>query len=419
MSSPVGTTFAPAGQDAHHEPDLLLQPIPKATRFRRKLVYALLGTAIAAVSVIFTYGLMKSNHHDIIGAGTAHENTAATVPDISDKLPKNYSDVSDLALKQRKADAAKTNTAGQAGEQQSNVNNPTPAARNASSQPNEQQVARSGSVFFRQDPASSAALHQAPMPPVSSAANGSDVQGNNNAQSPYGDQPLPADAQGGLTVQKNAFLASVTTTKDYVSQPLQHPRSTFEVKAGSLISAALVTAINSDLPGEVIAQVTENVFDTVSGRYLLIPQGTRVIGKYDSLISYGQDRALVVWTRLILPNGNSIDLEAMKGTDETGAAGLQDETDHHRWAFAGALAVSTVMSFGPSVAQAFAQKATTGSNTNIYTQPSASLGTQSSQVGENLLNRELNRPNTVTIRQGWPLRILLNKDIVMEAYTNG
>ena len=88
-------------------------------------------------------------------------------------------------------------------------------------------------------------------------------------------------------------------------------------------------------------------------------------------------------------------------------------------AVAGALAVSTVMSFGPSVAQSFAQKATSGSNTNIYTQPSTTLGTQASQVGENLLNRELNRPNTVIIRQGWPLRILLNKDMVMEAYTNG
>jgi type IV secretory pathway VirB10-like protein len=416
MSTPNEPTFGPSGQDTHHEPDLLLQPIPKATRFRRKLVYALLGTAIAAVSVIFTYGLMKSNHHDIIGAGKAHENTAATVPDISNKLPKNYSDVSDLAAKQRNADTAKAGTAGQAGVQQSNVNSPTPAARNASSQPNEQQVARSASVFFRQDPASSAAVRQAPTPAAPGTAIGSDAQPANKAQSPYGDQPLPAEAQGGLTVQKNAFLASVTTTKDYVSQPLQHPRSRFEVKAGSLISAALVTAINSDLPGEVVAQVTENVFDTVSGRYLLIPQGSRVIGKYDSLLSYGQDRALVVWNRLILPNGNSIDLEGMNGTDETGTAGLQDETNHHRWAFAGALAVSTVMSFGPSVAQAFAQRATTGSSTNIYTQPSTTLGTQTSQVGENLLNRELNRPNTLTIRQGWPLRILLNRDMVLEAY---
>src|SRR5665213_2250700 len=121
MSTPVGTAFAPAGQDTHHEPDLLLQPIPKATRFRRKLVYALLGTAIAAVSVIFTYGLMKSNHHDIIGAGTAHESTAATVPDVSEKLPKNYADVRDLAAKQHKGDTAKASTSGQPGEQQSSV----------------------------------------------------------------------------------------------------------------------------------------------------------------------------------------------------------------------------------------------------------------------------------------------------------
>ena len=107
MSAPTEPTFGPAGRDTQPEPDLLLQPIPKATRFRRKLVYALLGTAIAAVSVIFTYGLMKSNHHDIVGAGKAHESTAATVPDISEKLPKNYSDVGDLVAKQRKADAAK------------------------------------------------------------------------------------------------------------------------------------------------------------------------------------------------------------------------------------------------------------------------------------------------------------------------
>jgi len=200
MSTPNEPTFSPPGQDTHHEPDLLLQPIPKATRFRRKLVYALLGTAIAAVSVIFTYGLMKSNHHDIIGAGKAHENTAATVPDISDKLPKNYSDVSDLAAKQRNADTAKAGTAGQTGVQQSNVNSPTPAARNASSQPNEQQVARSASVFFRQDPASSAAVRQAPTPAAPGTAIGSDAQPANKAQSPYGDQPLPAEAQGGLTV---------------------------------------------------------------------------------------------------------------------------------------------------------------------------------------------------------------------------
>jgi len=255
MSDAHEPTLGPAGQDTHHEPDLLLQSIPKATRFRKKLVYALLGTSIAAVSVIFTYGLMKSNHHDIVGAGKAHESTAATVPDVSEKLPKNYADVRDLAAKQHKGDTAKAGTSGQPGEQQSSVSNAQPVARNASSQPNEQQLARSASVFFLQDPASSVAIRQAPMPAASGTANGSDARRADSPQSPYGEQPLPAEAQGGLTVQKNAFLTTASTTKDYVSQPLQHPRSTFEVRAGSLISAALVTAINSDLPGEVIAQV--------------------------------------------------------------------------------------------------------------------------------------------------------------------
>src|SRR5476649_2008129 len=191
MSDTHESTFGPAGQDTHHEPDLLLQSIPKATRFRKKLVYALLGTSIAAVSVIFTYGLMKSNHHDIVGAGKAHESTAATVPDVSEKLPKNYADVRDLAAKQRKAGASNAGTADQAGEQQSSVNNPTPAARNASSQPNEQQLARSGSVFFRQDPASSVAVRQAPIPAAPGTANGSDAQRASSPQSPYGEQPLP------------------------------------------------------------------------------------------------------------------------------------------------------------------------------------------------------------------------------------
>ncbi len=156
----------------------------------------------------------------------------------------------------------------------------------------------------------------------------------------------------------------------------------------------------------------------VTGRYLLVPQGSRLVGKYDSLISYGQDRALVVWNRLILPNGDSIDLEAMPGADGSGYAGLQDETDHHRWAFAGALAVSTLLSLGPSIAQSVAQSGQSGSTT-VYAAPASALGSNTSQVGENMLNRELNRPNTITVRPGWPLNVLINRDLVMRSYTNG
>jgi type IV secretion system protein VirB10 len=222
-----------------------------------------------------------------------------------------------------------------------------------------------------------------------------------------------------LTVQKNAFLAGAGAARDYVAKPIQVPRSPYEIKAGTVIPAALVTGINSDLPGEIVAQVTENVFDTATGHYLLVPQGSRLVGKYDSLMSYGQNRALVVWNRLILPNGDSIDLEGMPGSDQTGAAGLEDETNHHRWQFAGALAVSTLLSLGPSIAEAIAQNGHNGADTNVYTAPATALGSNTSIVGENLLNRELNRPNTITVRPGWPLNVLINRDLVMRSYTNG
>ena len=100
-------------------------------------------------------------------------------------------------------------------------------------------------------------------------------------------------------------------------------------KAGTDITGALVTAINTDLPGEIIGQVAENVYDSTSGRYLLVPQGAKLLGRYSSLISNGQNRALIVWTRLIMPNGKSIVLDGMPGTDGSGQAGVKDKVDYH------------------------------------------------------------------------------------------
>ena len=106
------------------------------------------------------------------------------------------------------------------------------------------------------------------------------------------------------------------------------------MKAGTVIPAALITALNSDLPGEVIAQVTEPVYDHVTGRTVLIPQGSRLIGQYDSQIAYGQQRALIAWNRIIMPDGRSINIGSMSGADLSGAAGLQDRVDDHCWQLA-------------------------------------------------------------------------------------
>jgi type IV secretion system protein TrbI len=144
-----------------------------------------------------------------------------------------------------------------------------------------------------------------------------------------GEQDIGAGRSQNHQSDKEAFLTQAATVEPYLSKPLLNPISKYELKAGSIISGALLTAINTDLPGAVIGQVTENVYDTATGNYLLIPQGSKLLGKYQSLVSNGQNRALVVWQRLIYPNGNSIVLDGMPGTDEAGMSGLADKVDYH------------------------------------------------------------------------------------------
>ena len=128
---------------------------------------------------------------------------------------------------------------------------------------------------------------------------------------------------------KQAFLKKVDSDDDYLENSKKKPRSPYEVKAGSYIPAALITGINSDLPGSVNAQVTDNVYDTVTGNYLLIPQGAKLVGEYNSNLTFGQKRVQVVWNRIIFPDGNSIDLEKMQGVDIAGYTGFHDKVDNH------------------------------------------------------------------------------------------
>ena len=386
--------------DPHNPPpsDPLAVILPRATRFRRKLVWGVMGLAGLTFAGIVAYGFLHKTASSVVKKSDSQSpiNQRPLQPDMA-SFPQDYSQIKPVQLASSSAQVSKTD--GNA------------AAVQQSGPPSALEKARASNVFFPQSGSSSAPQPiAASAPPTGTPA---------DPPSPYGNAPLPAMAQGGLALQKSTFLTSSGSVRDYVAKPIQPPVSPYEVKAGTVIPAALMTGINSDLPGEIIAQVTQNVFDSASGHYLLIPQGSRLIGKYDALLSYGQNRALVVWNRLILPNGDSIDLEGMPGSDGTGAAGLEDETDRHRWQFAGALAASSLLSLGPSVAAAVAETGHNGSGTTVYAGPASTLGSNTSQVGENLLNRELNRPNTITVRPGWPLNVLINRDLVMRSYTNG
>jgi type IV secretory pathway VirB10-like protein len=212
--------------------------------------------------------------------------------------------------------------------------------------------------------------------------------------------------------EKEEFLTQGAAVEPYLSKPLLNPISKYELKAGSVIPGALVTAINTDLPGEVIGQVTENVYDSVSGNYLLIPQGSKLLGKYQSLVTNGQNRALVVWQRLIYPNGNSIVLDGMPGTDEAGMAGLQDQVDYHLDKLAEATALSTALAYAGNLARN--PNSSTGNNGQDVI--GDSVAQQANRIGEKLIDRELDVQSTITIRPGWPLRVLVNKDMILAPY---
>lgn len=197
---------------------------------------------------------------------------------------------------------------------------------------------------------------------------------------------------------------------DRLDARLSPPRSRYELQAGHVIPAALVTALNSDLPGRVIAQVTAPVYDSVTGDHLLIPQGSRLIGTYRDGARYGDSRILLAWTRLILPNGWSINLENMDASDPSGASGLTDRTDNHLDRLAAAIALSSIITV--------AANETEDSESSGFSQ---SLGDaaaqQAAQSGARIVDRELAVRPTLRVRAGAPVRVLVARDIVLRRYT--
>ncbi|WP_334493713.1 TrbI/VirB10 family protein [Bradyrhizobium sp. AZCC 1614] len=172
-----------------------------------------------------------------------------------------------------------------------------------------------------------------------------------------------------------------------------------------------MTGIRSDLPGQITAQVTENVYDTPTGGSLLVPQGARLIGIYDSQVAFGQSRVLLVWTRLIMPNGRSIVLERQPGADTTGNAGLQDEVDHHWGELFKAALLSTLLNVGAELGSG-----SDNGNSAIIQALRRGAGDSLNQTGQQIVRRNLNIQPTLTIRPGFPVRVMVNRDLVLEPY---
>ncbi|WP_200894509.1 TrbI/VirB10 family protein [Sphingomonas sp. SRS2] len=205
-----------------------------------------------------------------------------------------------------------------------------------------------------------------------------------------------------------AFLNAAADRRTVAPDRVAAPASPYILQAGAVIAAALITGIRSDLPGQITAQVTENIYDSPTGRILLVPQGTRIIGQYDNNVQFGQSRVLLVWNRLIFPNGRSIVLERQPGADAEGYAGLQDGVDYHWWELAKAAGLSTLLSVGAELAanddDRLIQAIRNGGQDTI------------NDAGQQIVRRQLNVAPTLTIRPGFPVRVIVTRDLVLEPY---
>ena len=207
---------------------------------------------------------------------------------------------------------------------------------------------------------------------------------------------------------KIAFAENASDDAIYNPHRIVDPASPYQVMAGTIIPASLITGLNSDLPGTVIAQVTQPVYDTVSGAHLLIPQGSRLIGRYDSRVAFGQDRALIVWDRVLFPNGASIQIDALPGADQSGYAGLSDKVDNHWGRVFVAAGLASILGIGSELA--------IDDDDRIANAVRDSFRDTANQAGQRIVDRNLGIQPTLKVRPGWPLRVIVTRDLILRPY---
>ncbi len=255
--------------------------------------------------------------------------------------------------------------------------------------------AREAGVFFR----------------ISNNSEGDDTRSDRGAavSQTRPDLGLDPNRDHGEQQRRAAFLNGPVDDQVYNLHALQRPASPYQVMAGTVIAASLLTGLNSDLPGIATAQVTENVYDTATGRVLLIPQGAKLIGRYDSGVAHGQSRVLLVWQRLVMPNGSSIVLDNVPATDTAGYAGLKDEVDVHGWELLKGVVLSTLLGVGTEL--------TFGDDESELVRALRQSSQENvNQAGLGITERALDVQPTLNVRPGWPLRVIVHKDLVLEPY---
>ena len=255
-----------------------------------------------------------------------------------------------------------------------------------------------------------AASGQSAIPPSTLASLASGVTGTARP----GENTIPSTAESQAT--DRAFLdgQATTDTDGYLAAVRQPPAADYELFAGSVIPAVLVTGIQSDLPGSITAIVRQTVYDSRRPEVVLIPQGTRLVGLYTSQVAYGQERVLVAWNRVIFPNGSTLELGGMEGTDGLGEAGLADRVNNHYTRIFGSAILMSLLGAGAELSQPQNSSALTAPS--MSQQTTAAVANELNQVGTTLIGKNLAIQPTLTIRPGYAFDVFVNRTIILKPY---
>lgn len=370
---------------------------PRAIRFKREVIIGMAGTLALIVAGTAWYALGPLDLR-LAGAPDNGANAAKAPSDAISALPESYDKVPKLGpplpgdlgraiVEKQGATATPISTV---------LPGPPPASQPGRDRATEERrSAHQSGLFFAS--AKTSAAPASPDPAVLSAAVPAGGSGEKLA--------IDFNADPNAQQRKSDFVSGKDTGGDVEPHALTPAASANMLSAGSVIAGSLITGLRSDLPGLVIAQVTQQVFDSATGRTLLIPQGARLIGSYDSLVAFGQKRSLIVWQRIVMPDGSSIRLDNVPATDMSGYAGLEDQVDAHTWQVIKGAAISTLLGVGSEL--------TFTAESDLVQAIRQSTQQSISRAGDQLVSRSLQIQPTITIRPGAPVRLVVQRDLIL------
>ncbi|ALR19504.1 TrbI/VirB10 family protein [Sphingobium baderi] len=375
---------------------------PRAIRFKRGVIIAIAALGSVSLMTVTWLALKPRLFHHVTGQEELSSPDPRPTSDTLSGLPASYGDVPRLGP-------------------------PLPGDLGKPILDHQQQLATGINPSDQQRQQAEAAEHERQLAELKAAReSGLLVQSRQAATAPAtptasisagdGAQPSPPklaldpatdpNAQG----RKEAFVGNLDPRGDVNPHVLTPAPSPYTLSAGSVISASLITGLRSDLPGLVTAQVTENTYDSATGRILLVPQGARLIGSYDSVVAFGQSRALIVWQRIVMPDGSSLRIDNVPATDPSGYAGLSDKVDFHTWALLKGVAISTLLGVGANL--------TFTGESDLVQAIRESTQQNVSRAGDQITSRNLQVQPTITIRPGAPVRLIAHRDLILAPWRN-